>query len=84
SQPKTCTARVLDKRISSSSRSRSYYIKVTPWGPRVAAGEISIRKDLFDRISVKDEIAMRLKEGYLGIPWFFIQLNNSKKTESTF
>jgi hypothetical protein len=49
SQPKTCTARVLDKRIS-----------------------------------VKDEIAMRLKEGYLGISWFFIQLNNSKKTESTF
>jgi hypothetical protein len=73
SQPKTCTARVLDKCISSSSRSHTYYIKVTPWGARAAAEEISIAKSLFDRISVKDEIAIRLKEGYLGIPWFTLQ-----------
>jgi DNA-directed RNA polymerase subunit RPC12/RpoP len=76
SRPRIYVAKVLDKRISYSSKSHSYYIRVGPWGPRTADGEISIRKSEFERIRVNDEITIGLKEGSLNIPWFFIQLKH--------
>jgi hypothetical protein len=74
SLPQTYRARVLDKRTSYSSKSHSYYIKVTPWGPRNDEQEISIKKGEFSQIRVNDEITMNLKSGTLDIPWFVIQL----------
>jgi len=73
SVPAVYTARVLGKRTSYSSRSRSYYIKVTPWGSKAEENEISIRRTVFDRIKVNDELNMNVKEGMLGIPWFIMQ-----------
>jgi len=70
----TYSARVLGKRTAYSSKSRSYYIKVAPWGPKTGENEISIRKSGFDRIKVDDEIKISLKDGSLGIPWFIIQI----------
>ncbi len=74
SLPKAYIAKVLDKRTSYTSESHSYYIKTTPWGSRIAPEEISIRKSGFERIKVKDEITIYMKEGSIGIPWFFIRL----------
>jgi hypothetical protein len=44
SVPRTYTAKVLDKRTSYTSKSHSYYIKVTPWGPKTEEYEINIKK----------------------------------------
>ena len=74
SVPRTYISKVLDKRTSYTSKSHSYYIKVAPWGPKTEGHEISIKKRGFDRIKVKDEIKINLKEGMLGIPWFIIQI----------
>ena len=76
SMPNAYNVKVLGKRSSYSSRSRSYYIKVGPWGPRTKGGEISIRKSGYDRIRINDEIIIGLKRGFLDIPWFFIRLKS--------
>jgi DNA-directed RNA polymerase subunit RPC12/RpoP len=73
SMPRVYTATVLGKRISYGSRSRSYYIKVTPWGPRTERHEISLRRTAFERINVNDQLNMSVKDGVLGIPWFIMQ-----------
>jgi len=79
SMPEYYDAKVLDKRISSTSESNSYYIKVTPWGPRTTEEEISIKKKGYDRIRVNDKISIALKEGTLGIPWFLIRLQPEQR-----
>jgi hypothetical protein len=73
SVPTVYTAKVVGKHTSYSSTRRSYYIKVTLWGPKTEEQEISIRRTAFDRIKVSDQLNINLKEGVLGIPWFIIQ-----------
>lgn len=73
STPKTYTASVLGKRTSYTSKSHSYYIKITPWGPRAGENEISIKRSGFDRIKVNDRLSINVREGMLHVPWFTIQ-----------
>jgi len=76
SQPVSFTATVLGKRTDTSGTSTSYYIKLSAWGPRNEDQEISIQGRAYDRIQVNDEVKIKLKEGMLGIPWFFLQLKS--------
>jgi hypothetical protein len=73
SVPTIYTARVLGKRISYGSRSRSYYVKVTPWGPKTDEEEISLGRTAYERLNISDWLQMSVKQGVLGIPWFVMQ-----------
>lgn len=73
SVPVSYAASVLGKRSSYTAEIHSYYITVSPWGPWTAPREISIRKAIYDRFSVRDNLVFLVRGGRLGIPWFIIR-----------
>jgi hypothetical protein len=65
-------AEVVDKRISKSRKNTTYYIKVTPWGHHYDKEEIRVPYSQFNSIEPGETIAIELKEGLFGIPWYYI------------
>lgn len=59
----------LDKRISKSRRTTSYYIEVAPWGHHYDKDEISVSPAEYNSINPGDTVIVEYNEGVLGIPW---------------
>jgi hypothetical protein len=72
SEPKYFTAKVLDKRISSSRRSTTHYLKLSTWGQQDEIDEVSVDKGLYNRVEVGDEVNIYFRDGKLEIPWFIV------------
>ncbi len=64
-------AQVLEKRVS-GGKTTTYYLRLTPWGPRRNADDVSVGKAFYDRIQVKDDVQVYLRKGRFSIPWFVI------------
>ncbi len=69
SQPETFSATILNKRIS-SGKSKTYYLKLTPWGLQKEIDEVSVSKNLYNRVGKNDEVKIYFMKGKFAIPWF--------------
>lgn len=72
SAPTVYRAQVVGKRIS-GGRHTSHYLNLSPWGPRTAREEVDVGSRLYDSRRVGDSVDIVVKQGRLGIPWFFIR-----------
>jgi hypothetical protein len=74
SVPEVYQTEVLDKRIHTGSKGRkTYYVEVAPWGSHYDKEEISVPSAQYDEIKIGEAIAIDLKEGLFGIPWYYIE-----------
>ena len=75
SRPKSYQAKVMDK-WKSSGKTTSYNIKTSNWGPEGFDRIIDISKKYYEQVSVNDSIVLTLKQGFLHIPWFYVENDN--------
>lgn len=69
SSPVWYTVKVLDKRQTTGKSSTSY-LKLTPWGPREEAKEVSITHQLYEKVEIDEELKIRYQKGWLGIGYY--------------
>jgi hypothetical protein len=69
SEPETFNATILSKRISSGKHT-TYYIELTPWGLQNEIDEVSVSKDLYNKLDQNDKVNIYFMNGQFGIPWF--------------
>lgn len=71
SELETFNATIINKRIN-SGKSTTYYLELTPWGPQKEIDEVSVSKDLFNKLEKNDEVKIYFLKGKFEIPWFEI------------
>lgn len=71
SEPAVYQATVLSKSIS-SGKTTSYYLELTPWGPRQETEEVSVTKDQYEQLEESDVVLVYLMSGEFDIPWFVV------------
>lgn len=71
STPDHFDANVLEKRVS-GSKSKSYYVTLSPWGPKSSNEEVTISSSLYQRLNVKDHVHVYLYKGKLQAPWIIV------------
>ncbi|WP_437921615.1 hypothetical protein [Sphingobacterium sp. LRF_L2] len=69
SEPEIFNATVLNKRIS-SGKSTTYYLELTPWGLQKEIDEVSVTKDLYNKLDQNDKVNIYFMKGRFDIPWF--------------
>lgn len=69
SEPETFNATILSKRIS-SGKSTTYHLELTPWGNQKEIDEVSVSKDLYNRLDKNDKVTIYFMNGLFDIPWF--------------
>lgn len=69
SEPETYDATILKKRIS-SGKSTTYYFELTPWGIQKEIDEVSVSKDLYNKLDQNDKVNIYFMKGQFDIPWF--------------
>jgi hypothetical protein len=62
-------ARVLDKETS-GGKTTTYYLDLTPWGPRTEHEKVSVGRHGYERANVGDTVEVYLYKGRLKAPWF--------------
>jgi hypothetical protein len=66
--------KVTDHRVVRGSRGgRTYYLKVTPWGPHVEDLEVSVPRRMYERTKVNDIVHIGVRSGYFHIPWYYVR-----------
>jgi hypothetical protein len=65
-------AQVIGHRIN-HGKSNTYYLYLTPWGPKAQPNEISVSRYLYERADVGANVKIYLHQGLLHIPWFVIR-----------
>lgn len=73
SEPIVYNVKVVDKSISKSRRSTTYYVKVAPWGHHYDQEEISVSKNQYEEIQIGQIIKIDFKQGLFNIPWYYIE-----------
>ncbi len=68
SAPKRYAAQVEEKR-ESSGKSTSYYFTLSAWGEAAEPGELSVSKNLYERLDKGDTAYVYLRNGKLDVPW---------------
>lgn len=66
------SAEIINKRIS-TGKNTSYYLKLSPWGPRTSSKDVSVSKGFYNSVQIKDSTKVHVKKGTLNIPWFFLE-----------
>lgn len=69
SEPETFDATILSKRIS-SGKSTTYYLELTPWGKQKEIDEVSVSKDLYNKLEKNSRVTIYFMKGRFDIPWF--------------
>jgi hypothetical protein len=64
SEPEVFEAQVLNKRVS-NGKTTSYYLKLSPWGPRAESAEEDVDRDFHDRARLGDTVCVYLWAGGL-------------------
>ena len=73
SEPQEYRVKILDK-WSSSGRSRSYYVDVTPWGGRGEEETIEISYPEYRDAEIGETAYIYEKEGFLKMEWYYIEI----------
>lgn len=74
SEPTLYNASVLSKRVT-TGKTTTYYIQLTPWGTEQENKEVSVPKDLYDRLEYNEKVTIYFKKGRFEIPWFKVTEN---------
>ena len=64
-------ANVLEKDISGGKHT-TYFLKLERWGSQTKAEDVSVSKDLFNRVEEGQLMQVYFKQGRIGVPWFFV------------
>lgn len=64
-------ATILGRSIS-GSKSKSYHLELSPWGPRKEKEEVSVSHTMFNRLNNNEKVNIYLYQGKLKIPWFYV------------
>ncbi|QDA60701.1 YdbT family protein [Hymenobacter jejuensis] len=64
-------AQVLSKHRTSGKHT-TYYLHVSPWGPRSTAEDVTVSHDYYDEVQPSDTIQIHAGSGQLHIPWFMV------------
>lgn len=72
SAPKIYQAKIVSKRIS-SGKSTEYYLELSPWGSRQETEDVSVNTSLYEKMKVGEMVDVNVKEGLVGIPWYFVR-----------
>jgi hypothetical protein len=72
STPSFYEASVTRKRVSRGKHT-SYYLKLSPWGPMNEEKEVDVGKFVYDRRAIGDRAEVVVRNGRLGIPWFYVR-----------
>jgi hypothetical protein len=62
---------VVDKSIS-TGRSRSYHVKLAPWGPRTTTDTDDVTSGTYDDLHLGGRACVTLHPGALGVRWYTI------------
>ncbi|GAB2770887.1 hypothetical protein GCM10027175_05500 [Hymenobacter latericoloratus] len=65
------TATVLRKH-SSSGKTTTYYLNVTPWGPRRQAEDVAVSEEYYQQVQPGARVRIYEMPGRLGVPWFTV------------
>jgi len=68
---KTYDATVFSRRMQ-NGRSRSYFLTLSPWGPRRKVQETEVHRRLYNVTAIGDTVKVNFKEGLLHVPWFIV------------
>lgn len=60
------------KRIS-SGKSRSYYLRLSPWGKYSSGKEVTVDRSFYEAVENGDSLRINWQGGRLGIPWYWLQ-----------
>ena len=66
--PLVYTSKVVNKRTS-SGKTTSYYLELSPWGPQKEIDDIKTSKVMYDGTRVNDEVYIFYFKGRFDIPW---------------
>lgn len=69
SQATRYTASVIGKHTS-SGRSTSYILELSPWGPIANSNQLSVSSTLYYKTTVGDQVCLDLHSGSLNAPWY--------------
>jgi hypothetical protein len=69
SSPTIFHVAVTGKRTS-SGRSTSYYVSLSPWGQYANGNEVSVSRAFYQYVNAQDSLSVYLKYGKWGIPWY--------------
>ena len=64
---------VLEKRISKGSKHKSYYLRISPWGPQKESQERDVGKRVYQMHEVGGSVTVVLKSGMFNIPWYHVK-----------
>ncbi|QKJ31264.1 PH domain-containing protein [Mucilaginibacter mali] len=73
SAPRNFNTTVLSKYIS-SGKGAHYHITLNPWHNTQSSREIDVSQSEYDRIQIADPVTIHEKQGYLHVPWFYVDL----------
>jgi hypothetical protein len=62
---------VLDKHMS-GGKTTTYYLKITPWGPRPNNEDVTVTQDYYEQVKAGDRVEIYAMPGRLGVPWFTV------------
>ena len=68
---KVFTATVTGKH-ESSGKTTTYYLSLSPWGPRKKEDDVNVARSFYERSQVGETVHVYLKNGALGGQWFFV------------
>ena len=75
SKPKVFSTKITDKTFTTRKGRKSYYIEIAPWGEHSQKEDIKVSLNEYENYSIGENIEVDLKEGFLNIPWFFVEKN---------
>ncbi|MFL6712790.1 MAG: hypothetical protein ACJ8LN_07655 [Sulfurifustis sp.] len=64
-------ASVLGKRTS-GSKNTTYYLRLSPWGPRRAEDDVPVPSDMYEATAPGQRVCVILRSGALEMPWFVV------------
>jgi len=53
-----------------TGRSRSYYLRLEPWGPVQQTNSLGVSKTIYDKASPGDQVCLELSSGRLNAAWY--------------
>jgi hypothetical protein len=67
----TYSADVIGKHIS-RGRSTTYYLELSPWGPKASPNRLSVSSRDYGNLGVGDQVCLSLHPGSLHAPWYLL------------
>lgn len=65
----TYSAEVIGKHIS-RGRSTSYYLELSPWGPKVSPDRVSVSSRIYGTFAIGDQVCLSLHPGSFHASWY--------------